>query len=306
MAFNEQGKIWMNGEMVDWKDANIHVCAHVIHYGSGVFEGIRAYAVDGKPAILNLQRHIRRLFDSAKIYRMEIPFSMEEILEACKETVRANGLAACYIRPIVYRGYKSLGVNPFPCPVDVSIAVWEWGKYLGEDAMEKGVDICTSSWNRLAPNTMPAMAKASANYMNAQLIKMEAITNGYAEAIALDTHGMVSEASGANIFLVRDGVINTPPVASSILTGITRAEAMTIAGELGYEVRERSIAREELYIADEVFFTGTAAEVSAVRSIDKLPIGEGTRGPITKEIQERFFDYVEGRREDTHGWLTMV
>lgn len=306
MAFGDAEFIWMNGEFVKWDEAKIHVCSHVVHYGSSLFEGIRAYKVKGKPAIFRLREHIRRLFDSAKIYRIEIPYSPQEVMEACSDIIRKNGHNECYIRPIVYRGYKSLGVNPFPCPVDVTIATWEWGKYLGDDAMEKGVDVCTSTWNRLAPNTMPAMAKCGANYMNSQLIKMEALQNGYVEGIALDTDGMLSEASGANIFVIRDGVLNTPPVSSSILTGITRATAITLAKEQGLTVIERGISREELYIADEIFFTGTAAEISAIRSIDKIQVGEGKRGPITTKLQEEFFRYVGGERADDHGWLTIV
>lgn len=304
MAFAETGHIWMNGEMIPWKEANIHICSHVIHYGTSVFEGIRAYNVKGRPAIFRLHDHIRRLVDSAKIYRMEVPYSVEELKDACVKAVRDNGFDSCYIRPIVYRGYNALGVNPDPCPVDTAIATWEWGKYLGDDAMVKGVDVCVSSWNRMAPNTLPAMAKCGANYMNSQLIKMEALANGYTEGIALDTEGYVSEASGENIFVIRDGVAHTPPVSSSILTGITRHVVMTLAKELDIEVRERKLSREELYLADEVFFTGTAAEVSAVRSIDQVQIGEGKRGPVTERLQSAFFDYVEGRREDDHGWLT--
>jgi branched-chain amino acid aminotransferase len=306
MAFDETGHIWMNGEFVPWKNANVHICSHVIHYGSSVFEGIRAYNIGGKAGVFRLGQHIRRLFDSAKIYRMAIPFTREEIEQACLDTIRKNGFNECYIRPVVYRGYESLGVHPGACPIDVSIITWKWGKYLGQEAIEKGVDVCTSSWNRIGPNTLPAMAKCGANYMNAQLIKMEAVANGYVEGIALDVEGNVSEGSGENIFLVRDGVLFTPSISSSVLPGITRNCVLTFARELGIAFVERKISREELYVADEVFFTGTAAEISPIKSIDKIPVGEGSRGPVTERLQTRFFSYLDGREEDRYGWITLV
>jgi len=296
----------MDGEFVDWDDAKIHVCTHVIHYGSSVFEGMRCYRTPKGTAAFRLDAHVRRLFDSAKIYRMEIPFSQEEISQAILETVRVNGLEECYIRPVVYRGYAELGVNPFPNPVNVAIVVWRWGKYLGDEALEQGVDVCISSWNRMAPNTFPALAKCGANYMNSQLIKMEALTNGYVEGIALDVAGYVSEGSGENIFVVRDGIIYTPPLGASVLPGITRDCVIKLAGDLGLEVREHIIPREALYIADEVFFTGSAAEITPIRSIDKIKVGGGRRGPVTAKLQERFFGVLSGEVEDKYGWLTYL
>ena len=299
-------KIWHNGELIPWDDAQIHVCSHVVHYASAVFEGIRCYKTQSGPGVFRLDDHIKRLCQSARIYRMPIGFDAEELEEACLETIRANEMESCYIRPIVFRGYHSLGINPIPCPVEAYIAVWKWGKYLGEEAIEEGVDVMVSSWNRVATNTLPGIAKAAANYMNAQLIKMEALQNGYAEGIALDARGYVSEGSGENIFLVRDGRLLTPPLAASVLPGITRETVMTLARELGYTVEEADIPREILYIADEVFLTGTAAEITPIRSIDKIAVGTGSRGPITAQLQEIFFAHVEGRTEDRHGWLTPV
>jgi len=300
------GKIWHNGELIPWDEANIHVCSHVVHYASAVFEGIRCYKTENGSAVFRLDDHIKRLVQSAHIYRMKIDFSADELEEACLETIRANDMESCYIRPIVFRGYHSLGVNPMPCPVEAYVAVWEWGKYLGEEAIESGVDVMVSSWNRVATNTLPGIAKAAANYMNAQLIKMEALENGYSEGIALDARGYVSEGSGENIFVVQNGKLSTPPLAASVLPGLTRDCIMVLARELGYEVVEQDIPRESLYIADEVFFTGTAAEVTPVRSIDKIKVGKGSRGPITEELQKLFFAHVEGRVDDTHGWLTPV
>ena len=300
------GRIWMNGSLVDWEDARIHVASHIIHYGSGVFEGARCYDTAAGPAVLCLDAHVRRLYDSARIYRMDYMLSQQEFQAAVLETIRANGYRACYVRPLLYRGYDALGVNPFSCPVDAAILVWEWGAYLGEDALEQGVDVQVSSWGRGAPNRFPSIAKSTANYANAQLIKMEATLNGYAEGIALDPQGFVSEGSGQNIFAVRDNVISTPPLADSVLPGITRDIVMTLARDLGFEIREATLPREALYIADEVFFTGTAAEITPIRSIDKITIGTGTRGPVTKAIQHRFFDLINGRAPDTHGWLTFV
>jgi branched-chain amino acid aminotransferase len=306
MAFAGTGKIWMNGTLVDWADAKIHVASHVVHYGSGVFEGARCYATPKGSACFRLDAHVERLLNSAKIYRMDTPHTRPSLEDAVLETIRANQFQACYIRPIVYRGYEALGVNPFPCPVDVAILLWEWGKYLGDDALEKGVDAKVSSWTRMAPNTFPSLAKSAANYANSGLIKMEAIADGYAEGIALDSFGYVSEGSGENIFVVRHGVLYTPPITASILPGITRDSIMTLARDLGYRVREEMLPREFLYIADEVFFAGTAVEITPVRSIDKIQVGNGRRGPVTEALQRAFFDVINGEVPDTHGWLRYV
>ena len=306
MSFEGVKKVWMNGRLVDFADAKISVFTHALHYGSGVFEGIRCYETLRGSEVFRLVEHMERLVWSAKIYRMEIPYSVPELMTATLETIRANGLKACYIRPLVYRGFGSLGVNPLPNPVDVLIGVWSWGKYLGAEALEEGVDVCVSSWTRLGANTMPAMAKTTANYANSQLIKMEALANGYHEGIALDDIGRVSEGSGENLFLVWKGVLYTPPFASSALPGITRASVAKLAKELGIEVVEQMIPREMLYIVDEVFFTGTAAELTPVRSIDKIKVGTGRRGPVTETLQQAFFDIVEGKVPDRHGWLTPV
>jgi branched-chain amino acid aminotransferase len=306
MAFDESGKIWFNGKIVDWKDANLHVLSHVVHYGSSVFEGIRCYKTENGPAIFRLQEHIQRLINSGKIYRMDIPYSIEEISKAVKDIVKINNLKQCYIRPVAFRGYGELGVYPMNCPVETVIAAWPWGKYLGEEAIEKGVEVGVSSWRRMAPDTMPNMAKAGSNYMNSQLAKMESITNGYDEGIMLDYQGMVSEGSGENIFVILDGVIYTPPISSSLLSGLTRDSVITLANEMNIEVREQQIPREMLYISDEVFLTGTAAEVTPVRSVDKIQVGKGYRGNITKDIQEAFFAVVNGTNEDKYKWLTFI
>jgi branched-chain amino acid aminotransferase len=307
MPFDEVKKVWMNGKLVDFADAKIHVFTHALHYGSGLFEGIRCYVTrDNGPAIFRLSEHTRRLFDSCKIYRMEIPFSFDEIKQGCLDAVAGNDFEDCYLRPVVYRGFHSLGVFPAACPVDVVIGAWRWGKYLGPEALEQGVDVCVSSWNRMAPNTFPAMAKATGNYMNSILIRQEAAINGYSEGIALDVDGYVSEGSGENIFMVRDGKIYTPPIGASILNGITRDSIVRLAHDLGYDVAETLIPREALYIADEVFFTGTAAEVTPIRSIDKISIGRGKRGPITERLQKEFFAYINGEIPDRHNWLTPV
>src|SRR3954471_808966 len=253
MSFPVNGKVWMNGSLVDWKDATIHVASHVVHYGSGVFEGARCYDTPRGSACFRLDAHIRRLFDSAKIYRMEPTVSSEQVHAAVLETIRANAFKACYVRPLVYRGYHTLGVNPLPCPVDTAILTWDWGAYLGQDALTNGVDVRISSWSRAAPNTFPTLAKSSANYANSQLIKMEAIADGYSEGIALDTAGNLSEGSGQNVFIVRDGTIHTPPIGNSVLSGITRDSVLAIAKDLGFDVREQTLPRETLYIADEVF-----------------------------------------------------
>jgi len=306
MSFAGTGTIWMNGKLVEWKDATIHIASHVIHYGSGVFEGARCYATPRGSACFRLDEHLIRLANSAKIYRMEYPLDLAGWRSAVLETVRANEMKACYIRPLVYRGYETLGVNPLNNPVDAAIMVWEWGAYLGPEALEQGVDVKVSSWSRMAPNTLPAMAKATANYANSQLIKMEALADGYSEGIALDVFGNVSEGSGQNIFIVRDEQLITPPLSASVLGGITRDSVMTLARDHGYSVTEANLPRESLYIADEVFFVGTAAEVTPIRSIDRIIIGEGRRGPVTAALQKAFFAVVNGDVPDTHGWLTYV
>ena len=306
MAFTGTGKIWINGKLVEWADANIHIASHVIHYGSGVFEGARCYQTPKGSSCFRLDAHMRRLMDSAKIYRMVPSYTQAQLEDAVLQTIRANAMKACYIRPLVYRGYAALGVNPFPCPIDVAILLWEWGAYLGAEATEKGVDVKISSWRRMAPDTFPSLAKTSANYANAQLIKMEAITDGYAEGIALDSAGYVSEGSGQNVFMVRDGVLHTPPLSASILPGITRDSVITIARELGIQVREEMLPREMLYIADEMFFAGTAVEITPIRSVDRIEIGSGSKGPVTATIQRTFFSIINGEQPDTHRWLTNV
>jgi branched-chain amino acid aminotransferase len=306
MSFPKSEQIWMNGKLVPWDDAKIHIGAHVIHYGSAVFEGIRAYSTPEGTAVFRLDAHTERLYNSARIYRMDVPYSPDEFNAALCDTITANRLDACYIRPLIYRGYGQLGVNPFPCPVDVAIMVWDWGKYLGAESLEEGVDVCVSSWTRIAPNTLPTMAKSAANYMNSQLIKMEAIKGGYSEGIALDAHGNLSEGSGENLFLVLKGTLVTPPLVSSVLPGITRDTVLALARRLGIPVREQEMPREMLYLADEVFFTGTAAEITPVRSIDKITVGRGARGPVTEALQKAFFDVIECRVPDEYGWLTFV
>jgi branched-chain amino acid aminotransferase len=303
IAYCEQ--VWHNGKFIPWAEATVHVASHVVSYASCLFEGIRCYETPQGPAIFRLKEHTDRLVNSCKIYRMELAYSREQLAQAMVELVRVNKVKHCYIRPVVFRGYGEVGVNPLKNPIEIYLLAWEWGKYLGAEALAQGVDVCVSSWHRMAPNTMPAMAKAASNYMNAQLIKMEAITNGYVEGIALDPSGHISEGSGENIFLARDGRIFTPPLASSVLPGITRDSVMTLARELGCEVSEQALAREMLYIADEVFFTGTAAEITPIRSVDRIVVGQGKPGPITKKLQERFLSIVEGRAEDKYGWLTL-
>lgn len=305
MAIQKTGKIWHNGKFIPWDDANIHVMSHVVNYGTSVFEGVRCYTLPQGPAIFRAHEHIQRLLDSAKIYRMEVEYSCEDLVSTMVELVAMNGVSPCYIRPIILRGYGEAGVNPFNCAPEVWIANYAWGKYLGTDA-EQGVDVCVSSWNRIAPNTLPAMAKAGANYMNSQLIKMEAIMNGYVEGIALDVNGFVSEGSGENIFLVRNGRLLTAPLGNSVLPGITRDSVIQIAQDLGIPVVEQMIPREMLYIADEVFFTGTAAEITPIRSVDKITVGKGITGPVTKAIYKEFFGIIEGKVADRHKWLTPV
>jgi branched-chain amino acid aminotransferase len=297
----------MNGRLVEFEKATIHVMTHALHYGSGVFEGIRCYDTESDgPAVFRLPEHIRRLVNSAKIYRMELPLSEQELCDACLDTIRANEFDTCYIRPLVYRGFGPMGVNPLPAPVDITIAVWPWGRYLGDEAIERGVDACVSSWRRAAPSTFPATAKATGNYLNAQLIKMEAITNGYAEGIGLDIQGHVSEGSGENLFLVKDGTLMTPPVASSLLSGITRDAIMKLAGDLGLPVREQLIPRGLLYTCEEAFFTGTAVEIAPIRSVDHIPVGAGRPGEITRRLIAEFQGIIHGRIPDRHGWLTPV
>jgi branched-chain amino acid aminotransferase len=296
--------IWFNGDLVPWADAKVHVMAHALHYGSSVFEGIRCYATPDGPAIFRLADHIERLFASAGIYRIPIPFTPDEIVRACREAVLANGLASAYLRPLVMRGVGGVGVCPVPgSPVEVMIAAMELGAYLGEDGLAQGIDACVSSWQRAAPNTFPTAAKAGGNYLNGQLVAMEARRNGYAEGIALAPDGTLSEGSGENLFIVRKGVLFTPPAAASILMGITRDTVFQLAADLGLTIVEQSLPRELLYLADEVFFTGTAAEITPVCSVDRHPVGSGARGPITAALQEKFFGLFDGRTRDRWGWL---
>ena len=299
-------KIWHNGRFIPWDDAKIHVLSHVVSYASAVFEGVRCYETVRGPAIFRARDHARRMIDSARIYRMEIPYSIEELTFAMADLVRENKVSPCYIRPIALRGYGDVGVLPKDNPIETYMACYPWGAYLGHEAMEDGVEVCISSWTRIAPNTLPALSKASGNYMNSQLIRMEAAANGYSEGIALDNAGYVSEGSGENLFVVRDGKVLTPPLGASVLPGITRETIVKIAGQLGIPVVETIIPRELLYIADEVFFTGTAAEVTPIKSVDRIPVGSGHRGPITERIQHRFFEIVQGRAEDEFGWLFPV
>ena len=305
MAVNNYEKVWHNGKFIPWGEANIHVSAHVVHYASSLFEGIRCYDTPRGPAIFRLKEHIDRLVNSAKIYRMDVPFTREELGQAMIELVRLNNVTHCYLRPVVFRGEGEMGVNPLKNPIEVYILAWAWGKYLGDEALRNGVDVCVSSWQRLAPNTLPAMAKAAANYMNSQLIKMEALTNGYTEGIGLDSAGHVSEGSGENIFVIRNGKIFTPPPSSAGLAGITRDSVIALALEQGFPLIEQDISRELLYIADEVFFTGTAAEITPIRSVDRIVVGKGKPGPITLALQERFLKIVQGQAEDKYGWLTL-
>jgi branched-chain amino acid aminotransferase len=303
MALETTKNIWHNGQLIAWEKAQIHVMSHVVHYGSSVFEGLRCYAQPNGAAIFRLREHMRRMLDSAKIYRMPMAYSLEELCTAVVDVVEANGVAPCYIRPIAFRGYGELGVNPLNSPMEVYIANYPWGKYVpGND----GADVCVSSWSRLAPNTIPSLAKAGANYMNSQLIRMEAETNGYSEGIALDVNGYLSEGSGENIFLVRDGILYTTPLANSVLSGITRASVLTIAKSLGIPVVEQALPREMVYISDEAFFSGTAAEVTHLRSVDRILIGDGKMGPITSAIHEEFFAIVNGIKPDKYDWLTPV
>jgi branched-chain amino acid aminotransferase len=302
--------VWHDGEFIKWSDARVHVMSHVLHYGSSIFEGIRCYATDRGPAIFRLREHMQRFLNSAKIYRMDHKWTLDDLCAASAELVRLSELEQCYIRPILFRSldekHPAFGVNPFPNPLACYIGAWDWGKYLGDEAIEKGVDVCVSTWNRLTPNSMPAMAKSGANYMNSQLIKMEALLNGFAEGIALDDRGYVSEGSGENIFLVSGDVVLTPPLSSSILPGITRDSVIQICHELGITVKERTLQRAALYVADELFFSGTAAEITPINSVDRITVGAGGRGPVTTTIQKAFFEITKGTRKAPGDWLTYV
>jgi branched-chain amino acid aminotransferase len=298
--------IWMNGKPIPWAEAQVHVLTHALHYGSCVFEGMRCYATQRGPAVFRLGDHLRRLAESCRIYRMDLPYSEAELARATLELITANGVPSCYVRPLVFRGYGEMGVNPLKNPIEVVIATWDWGSYLGDGALERGVDACVSSWQRMAPNTFPPRAKTAANYMNSQLIKMEALLNGFAEGIALDVNGYVCEGSGENLFLVKDGTLLTPPGASAILHGITRDTVIAIAREAGIPVREELIPRELLYVADELFFTGSASEITPIASVDKIAVGSGRPGAVTRQIQSQFFRIVRGEIEDHRGWLAFV
>jgi len=300
------GKIWYDGKFVDWNDATMHVMSHVVHYGSSVFESMRCYKTRRGPAIFRLPDHIARLFDSARIYRMALKYTREELCQAVIETVKVNKLEKCYIRPFAFRGYGNMGVNPLNNPVHVAVAAWDWGEYLGKEGLEKGVAVKVSSWTKPAPNTIPSLAKAGGNYLNSQLAKMEAVEDGFDEAIMLDVYGYVSEGSAENVFIVRNGVIYTPPTSSSILAGMTRHCVFVISKDLGIRIEQHLLPREALYMADEIFFSGTAAEITPVTSVDKIPVGDGKPGPITLKIQEHFFRVAQGEVEDKHGWLTYV
>jgi branched-chain amino acid aminotransferase len=302
--------VWHDGQFINWNDARVHVMSHVLHYGSSIFEGIRCYSTKQGPAIFRLREHMQRFLNSAKIYRMDHALTLDQLCDASMELVRRSGMDQCYIRPILFRSldedHPAFGVNPFPNPLACYIGAWDWGKYLGDEAIEQGVDVCVSTWNRLTANSMPAMAKSGANYMNSQLIKMEALLNGFAEGIALDDRGYVSEGSGENIFLVTGDIVLTPPLSSSILPGITRDSVIQICEELGIMVKERTIQRAALYVADELFFSGTAAEVTPIRSVDRIPVGQGGRGPITEKIQKAFFEITKGERPAPGNWLSYV
>jgi branched-chain amino acid aminotransferase len=306
MPITPTSHIWVNGSLVRWDEATVHVASHALHYGSSVFEGIRAYDVGGSPAVFCLKPHVDRLFNSAKIYRMEIPYTSDEISTAIVQTVQANNHKACYIRPLVFRGVGTFSLDPRVCPVEVVVLTIDWGRYLGEEAIEQGVDVGISSWRRMAPGTFPAAAKIGGQYINSQLMAMEAAEHGYVEAIALDASGFVSEGSGENVFVVREGEVFTPPLASSILQGVTRRCVLALIRDLRITVHEQLIPRELLYMADEVFFTGTAAEITPVRSVDRIQIGTGRRGPVTRQLQDEFFGITGGEIPDRHGWLTPV
>ncbi|MDO5851534.1 MAG: branched-chain amino acid transaminase [Methanobacteriaceae archaeon] len=304
--YGENGKIWFNGEIMDWKDAKIDVLSHVVHYGSSVFEGIRCYDTKKGPAIFRLEDHVKRLYDSAKIYSMEMKFTEKEMCEAIKETIHINNAKSCYIRPIVFFGFEELGVFPLNCPVETAVATWAWGKYLGEEALDEGIDCCVSSWRKIAPDTMPALAKAGSNYMNSQLAKIEAVKNGYKESILLNYEGNIAEGTGENIFLVKDNELYTPSKDCSILDGITRNSVIKLAKDEGITVKEERLPREFLYTCDEVFFTGTAAEITPIRTVDKIKVGKGKKGPITDKLQEKLFEIFNAEVEDKFNWLTFI
>ena len=302
----ETNWIWRDGEFIRWSDAQIHVLSHSVQFGSSVFEGIRCYSTSRGPAIFRLQDHLQRMIDSAKIYRMDLAYSIEDLVAACCELVERNELDACYLRPMVIRGYGAASMVPFASPINVYLPCWPWGTYLGEGALENGVDACVASWNRVAPNTIPAMAKIAGNYLGGQLIQMEAMAKGFAEAIALGTDGMLSEGSGQNLFLVRKGTLHTPPIDGTLLPGITRETVLSLAADAGIPIREEPLPREMLYVADEVFLSGTASEITPIRSVDKITVGKGKPGPVTKELQRLFMATVRGESADPHGWLTYV
>ena len=306
VGFQEADWIWKDGEYVAWHDCRVHLLATAVQFGTSVFEGIRAYPTDRGPAVFRLREHIQRLIGSATIYRMLPEYDADKLVEVCLEVIRKNDLENCYIRPMILRGYGTPGLNPTLSPIETYVAAWGWGTYLGKEALEAGVDVCVSSWNRMAPNTFPARAKAGGHYVNAQLMKMEAVQNGYVDAIALGPSGLVSEGSGMNLFLVHEGKIITPVLDGTSLAGITRSAVIQMSRDLGYEVEARPVPREELYTVDEMFFTGTAAEVTPVRSVDRIEIGAGKAGPITLDVQQRFLETVRGENGDPHGYLTYV
>lgn len=306
MPIAEVEKIWMNGELVNWADAKVHVLSHALHYGSGVFEGIRAYATDHGPAVWHLDAHLDRMYASGAIYHMDIPYAKTELIQATKDVIRANGLDSCYIRPIAFRGYGEMGVNPLNAPVDVVIAVWPWGAYLGEDAIEQGVRVKVSSWKRHDQNSLPSAAKATGGYLGSILAKVESLKAGYDEAIMLNQEGFIAEGSGENIFVVSGGNLLTPPTTVGALAGVTRGAVIMIARDLGYQVHERNLVRTDLYLADEVFFTGTAAELTPIREVDDRTVGAGHRGPVTKELQDAFFAATKGQNPTYANWLTYV
>lgn len=306
MAITPTEKIWMDGKLVDWDQANIHVLTHTLHYGGGVFDSMRAYPTSTGPAVFRLSEHVKRLFDSARILLIDVPFSQAEVVEATKETVRVNGLDECYIRPIVYLGYGEMGLNPLPCPVHVAIAVWPWGAYLGDEGLRTGVRMKISSWIRHDPNILPPAAKATANYLNSQLAKVEALKAGYDEALLLSPQGYVSEGTGENLFVLRGGRLLTPPSSAGALEGLTQDAVKTIARDLGFEVSTENLLRSDLYTADEAFLTGTAAEVVPIRSVDDRPVGSGEPGPVTRQLQELFFATVRGEVDRYKDWLEHV
>jgi branched-chain amino acid aminotransferase len=306
VGFNEAEWIWKDGELIPWHDARVHILSTVVQFGTSVFEGVRTYDTARGPAIFRLDAHLARLFDSARIYRMLPPHSRDDVAAACVELIAKNGLTDCYMRPMILRGYGAPGINPAMSPIETYIAAWAWGTYLGDAALAQGVDVCVSSWQRVLPNTIPARAKAGGQYIGAQLMKMEALANGYADAIALGPGGLVSEGSGMNIFIVDDGRVITPTLDGTSLHGITRTAVIQMTKDLGYEVVEGPVAREQLYTSDELFFTGTAAEVTPIRSVDRIEVGCGKAGPVTLEIQARFLETVQGRNDDPHGYLTYV